>query len=185
MAVLLPLSASGVLHAQSGEQVNPPVAMPQMAVLKGSQITSDNFKDTKRLQLPRTPEDFFPIMEARFNSLDVEAALELFHQNSIMIDAAGQVHRGVAEIGSELKRYFGTGLQLNLTPRHLFVTADTALSINDWSYDGVAKDGTRIRMNGTTSDVLRRCGDGVWRYFIDNPFGTQTGVKVTKNAVNK
>ena len=137
-----------------------------------SKITKDTTM-SKRFELPRTPEDFFPIMEARFNSLDVEAALELFHQDSIMIDVAGEVHRGVAEIRSELKKYFGTGLQMKLTQRHLFVTGGTALSINDWSYDGVVKDGTRIKMNGTTSDVIRRCEDGVWRYIIDNPFGTQ------------
>lgn len=129
---------------------------------------------SKQLELPRTPEDFFSIMEARFNSLDVETALELFHQDSIMIDGAGTVHRGVAEIGSELKKYLGTGLQMDLTQRQLFVTGDTALSICDWSYDGVAKDGTAVKMNGSTSDVIRRCDDGVWRYIIDNPFGTQS-----------
>ena len=26
-------------------------------------------------------------------------------------------------------------------PRHVFTTGDTALSINDWSYDGTGKDG--------------------------------------------
>jgi ketosteroid isomerase-like protein len=140
---------------------------------------------TNRFELPRTPEDFFPIMEARFNSLDVEAALELFHQDSIMIDVAGDIHRGVAEIGSELKRYFSLGLPMDLTQRHLFVTGDTALSICDWSYDGVAKNGATIKMNGSTSDVIRRCDDGIWRYAIDNPFGTQSrAAKVMKNTAN-
>ncbi len=127
----------------------------------------------KTAELPRTPEDFFSIMEKRFNSLDVQQALALFHPDAIFVDGSAKIHKGLAAIEKELTGYFATGLQMKMMHRFVFATGDTALSINDWSYDGVAKDGRTARMSGTTSDVLVRSEDGVWRYKIDNPYGTR------------
>lgn len=112
-------------------------------------------------------------MEARFNSLDVKQALALFHPDAIFVDGSVKVHKGIAAIAKELTSYFATGLQMKMTHRFVFATGDTALSINDWSYDGVANGGSTAKMSGTTSDVLVRCEDGVWRYIIDNPYGTR------------
>ncbi|MBA5800442.1 MULTISPECIES: YybH family protein [Rhizobium] len=123
--------------------------------------------------LARTAEEFYPVMKVRLNSLDVETALGVFDSACIMIDAAGAIHRGLEAIGGELEKYFSLGLQMDMAKRHLFTTGDTALLICDWSYDGIARDGTTVNMKGTASDVIRRGDDGIWRYIIDNPFGTQ------------
>ena len=53
--------------------------------------------------------------------------------------------------------------------------AECGVPATDWSYDGTGKDGSAVKMSGSTSDVLRRSADGVWRYVIDNPFGTAIG----------
>jgi ketosteroid isomerase-like protein len=33
-------------------------------------------------------------------------------------------------------------------------------------------DGEHVHVDGTATDVARRGPDGLWRYVIDNPFGT-------------
>lgn len=144
-------------------------------VLAAGAAPAARSKPTMKTGLPRTPEAFFPAMEERFNSLDVATALELFHEDAIFVDGMGTVHHGKAAIGAELAKYFGTGLKMDLRPGHVFTSGDTTLSINDWSYDGKDKDGKPVKMSGSTSDVLRRSADGVWRYVIDNPFGNAVG----------
>ncbi len=37
---------------------------------------------------------------------------------------------------------------------------------------GTARDGSRVDLSGTATDVVRRGTDGRWRYVIDNPHGT-------------
>ncbi|MET8868588.1 hypothetical protein ABZW11_37155 [Nonomuraea sp. NPDC004580] len=60
---------------------------------------------------------------------------------------------------------------MEAVPRQVYVAADIALLIVDWSMRGTARDGTEIAMSGTATDVLRRGPDGRWRYVIDNPHG--------------
>jgi ketosteroid isomerase-like protein len=54
-----------------------------------------------------------------------------------------------------------------VTTRHVYVAGDVALLIVDWSMKSASLD-----LSGTATDVARRGADGVWRYAIDNPFGT-------------
>ncbi|MDI5982101.1 YybH family protein, partial [Amycolatopsis magusensis] len=69
----------------------------------------------------------------------------------------------------------GWGLPIEASTRHAYVSGDLALLIVDWSIRGTAADGTRVDLSGAATDVLRRGGDGRWRYAIDNPFGTAAG----------
>lgn len=64
------------------------------------------------------------------------------------------------------------GLPMTARLRHVYVAGDIALLIVDWSLRGTAPDGTAVDLRGTATDIVRRGADGVWRYVIDNPFGT-------------
>lgn len=123
-----------------------------------------------------TPEAIASVVEARFKSRDVAVALELFHPDSVLIDATGTMHRGLDSIGNELKKFFSIDVPMQTTQRELIVTGNTALLISDWRFDGVSADGTIIKMQGTAADVMQRREDGIWRYIIDNPFGTQSRI---------
>lgn len=123
--------------------------------------------------LATTPESIVPALLAHLNSLDVETMLGFYHSDGMIIDAAGKEHRGREAIGTELEKYFSLGLQMSIQQRHLFVAADTALLVLDWSYVGTARDGREINMVATATDIARRGSDGFWRYLIDNPFGSQ------------
>ncbi|MFE0124889.1 YybH family protein [Streptomyces parvus] len=59
-----------------------------------------------------------------------------------------------------------------MTPRHTYVSGDLALLIVDWVVEGRAAHGGQVRIAGTATDVARRGPDGLWRYVVDNPFGT-------------
>jgi ketosteroid isomerase-like protein len=40
-----------------------------------------------------------------------------------------------------------------------------------WQLEGTGPDGSPIRLDGTSSDVLRRRPDGSWGVLIDDPWG--------------
>ncbi|WP_346655825.1 DUF4440 domain-containing protein [Streptomyces sp. RFCAC02] len=86
---------------------------------------------------------------------------------------------GRAVTGGELDRanreMLGLGLPITVRPRHTYVAGDIALLIVDWSIAGRDRAGNAVRVEGTATDVARRGPDGLWRYVIDNPFGTAGG----------
>ena len=127
---------------------------------------------TTKLALSSTPEGIVPALLAHLNSLDVDTMLGFYDPEGLIVDAAGVAHVGREAIGRELSKYFSLGLQMSITQRHLFVAGDIASLILDWSYIGTARDGTKINMVATATDIARRGPDGLWRYLIDNPFGS-------------
>ncbi|MBP2302091.1 YybH family protein [Azospirillum picis] len=127
---------------------------------------------TKPLALATTPEGIVPALLAHLNSLDVETMLGFYDPDGMIVDAGGTPHAGRAGIGAELEKYFSLGLEMSITQRHLFVAGNIALLILDWSYVGIARDGTAVNMVATATDIARRGEDGLWRYLIDNPFGS-------------
>lgn len=127
---------------------------------------------TTKLALSSTPEGIVPALLAHLNSLDVETMLGFYDPEGMIVDAAGTAHVGREAIGTELAKYFSLGLQMSITQRHLFVAGNVASLILDWSYIGTARDGTEINMIATATDIARRGPDGLWRYLIDNPFGS-------------
>lgn len=127
---------------------------------------------TTKLELSSTPEGIVPTLLAHLNSLDVETMPGFYDPEGLIVDAAGVAHVGRNAIGRELSKYFSLGLQMSITQRHLFVAGDVASLILDWSYIGTARDGTKINMVATATDIARRGPDGLWRYLIDNPFGS-------------
>jgi ketosteroid isomerase-like protein len=54
----------------------------------------------------------------------------------------------------------------------VFVAADIAQIVLEWSIDGTDTDGKHVHLGGSASDILRRGADGLWRYLIDNNQGT-------------
>jgi hypothetical protein len=40
------------------------------------------------------------------------------------------------------------------------------------SFNGTGPDGEPVQLAARNADVLRRQGDGTWRFVIDNPWGT-------------
>ncbi|MBG6135637.1 YybH family protein [Longispora fulva] len=83
---------------------------------------------------------------------------------------------GVSLTGDDRSRalagFLGLGLPISVRTRHTYVVDDIALLIVDWVIDGPGPDGEHTHIEGTATDVARRGADGLWRYIIDNPFGT-------------
>ncbi|MFC0842701.1 YybH family protein [Streptomyces noboritoensis] len=111
------------------------------------------------------------VFEAAFNSGSAQAVAAVYERNAVFVPRAGEPVTG-AELRAAKAEFQSLGLPISVHPRHTYVADDIALLIVDWVIDGEAPDGNHVHIEGTATDVARRGPDGLWRYVIDNPFGT-------------
>jgi len=121
----------------------------------------------------RNPEELVRLFFETFNRGDLDAALDLYEQDAVLIGQPGQAARGREEVRQGLEAFLATKPELKLVKNEMIARDDLALSIVHWTLQGAGPDGSPVEMEGTTSDVLRRQPDGTWRFAIDNPFGAK------------
>ncbi|WP_296953006.1 nuclear transport factor 2 family protein [uncultured Massilia sp.] len=123
-------------------------------------------------RLADRPEGIVDALLAHINSLDEDVMLGFYDPEGMLVDADGVAQRGPDAIRAELRKYFRLGLPMRISARHIFVAGDIASLVLDWSIVGTGPDGAPVDMVATANDIARRGPDGLWRYLIDNPFGT-------------
>lgn len=117
------------------------------------------------------PEQLPHTFAAAFNTGDPDAVEQVYARDGVLILPPGEVTTGAVR-GEANARMVALGVPIAVHPRHVYVTGDVALLIVDWAILGTDPDGTAVDIRGTATDVARRGSDGIWRYLIDNPFGT-------------
>ncbi|UYQ62719.1 YybH family protein [Streptomyces peucetius] len=111
------------------------------------------------------------VFAAAFNSGSPDALERVYDHEAVFVPRPGTGVTG-AELMAANSAFQTLGLPITVRPRHTYVAGDIALFIVDWSIEGHRPDGEHVHLEGTATDVARRGPDGLWRYLIDNPFGT-------------
>ncbi|WP_052406788.1 YybH family protein [Allokutzneria albata] len=113
---------------------------------------------TDHMPSVRLPEQF----REAFNTGSSAAVEAVYEPDGVFVDGPGNPVTGPDRKRAN-EKMLALGEPIEVRPRHTYVAGDIALLIVDWSIGEV---------HGTATDVARRGPDGVWRYVIDNPFGT-------------
>lgn len=108
---------------------------------------------------------------AAFNSGSPQALTRFYEDGAVFVPRPGVGVTGEERAAANAE-FQALGLPITVRPRHTYVADDIALLIVDWTIDGPGPDGNHVHLEGTATDVARRGLDGLWRYVIDNPFGT-------------
>jgi uncharacterized protein (TIGR02246 family) len=122
-----------------------------------------------RAGLEGTVEAFFDA----FNRGDLDAIMALYEPNATMVPQPGQAAEGLVAIRKALSRFLAMKPNLTMEKKSLVVAGDIALLIVKATLLGKGSDGAPMRMEHTSSDVLRRQVDGRWLFVIDNPWGAR------------
>lgn len=111
------------------------------------------------------------VFAAAFNSGDPAQVEKVYEPDDVLVSRPGDPVGGQdrSRANAEL---MALGLPIEVEPRHVYVNGDLALLIVDWTIAGTGKGGEVVEIRGIATDVARRGSDGLWRYVIDNPWGT-------------
>jgi uncharacterized protein (TIGR02246 family) len=101
----------------------------------------------------------------------VDAMLELYEQDAAFVPEPGRAVSGRESIRPELEQFVAIEPRMNGSVEKVLQAGDTALVVYRWHLEGTAPDGAPIRMDGISTDVLRRRPDGSWGVIIDDPYG--------------
>jgi uncharacterized protein (TIGR02246 family) len=117
----------------------------------------------------RTPESLM----VRFGQLVQEGNLDqliaLYEPGAVFVPAPGVRCEGHEAIRAALAEMLALEPTMEVDIEEVLVSADLALVINAWKMTGTAPDGTIVRQEGRSADVLRRQADGSWLVSIDHP----------------
>ena|SRR2546421_1145130 len=94
-----------------------------------------------------------------------------YEADALLVPRPGHPVTGTDRIAAH-RHLLGLGLPIEAHARRVYVAGDIALLVVDWSIRGASAQAGPVDLRGTAADVARRGTDGLWRYVIDNPFGT-------------
>ena len=119
-----------------------------------------------------TPEQVLESIVAGINAGDLESLMPLYESDAAFVPQPGILAHGAPRVGEALNGFISMNGKLDLEVTRVLEVDDLALVIGVWSFEGTGADGEPVRLAANNADVLRRQGDGSWRFVIDNPWGT-------------
>src|ERR687895_2417545 len=86
--------------------------------------------------------------------------VELYEPDAAFAPEPGRTVTGTAAIRAALEPFVAMRPRMRGTIQKVLEAGDTALVTYRWQLEGTGPDGSPIRLDGTSSDVLRRRPDG-------------------------
>ncbi|TDB80535.1 nuclear transport factor 2 family protein [Micromonospora sp. KC721] len=118
------------------------------------------------------PEDIPGLIAESFNSNDMQAMLDLYEPDGILVQPPdGRQAVGLEAVTAELKPMFAAITAADITMTSIMRTGDIAMTHADWHLVGKHEDGQAIDLRGKGTVVSRQQVDGTWRIVIDDPVG--------------
>ncbi len=119
-----------------------------------------------------TPEQVLESIVSGINSGNLESLLPLYESEAAFASEPGSLAHGAPGISEALTGFISMNGKLDLDVTRVLEVDDLALVTGVWTFNGTGPDGEPVRLAAKNADVLRRQGDGTWRFVIDNPWGT-------------
>lgn len=123
------------------------------------------------VSLTTDPKQLSAVFAEAFNSGSADSVGRVYEHDAVFVPHPGR-HVAGEHLAEATAEFLRLGRPITVHPRHTYVADDIALLIVDWVIDGPGLAGEQVHIEGTATDVARRGADGLWRYIIDNPFGT-------------
>jgi uncharacterized protein (TIGR02246 family) len=101
---------------------------------------------------------------------DVERAAALYEPDAAFVVEPGTVVTGRPAIAAALEQFTALRPTLTSNVEQVVEAGGVALVVNRWTLDGTEADGSPVRFEGRSADVLRRAEGGAWRITIDDPW---------------
>lgn len=110
-------------------------------------------------------------VDEAFNRGDLEAVLECYEDQALMVVEPGKLALGKAELRKTFKELLKLGVKATQLKTKTLTTEDIALFISLWRLDGLTAEGKNFSKEYIATTVFRKQPDGQWKIIIDNSFG--------------
>lgn len=118
----------------------------------------------------RTPQEALATFQAAFNAGRLNDVLALYEPDATLALVDDAPVRGLEAIAASIAAFMARGLAMSMWPTRVIVAEHgLAMLTGGWTAEGRAAGGAPVRLFGTCHIVMRRQGDGSWRYLIDDP----------------
>src|ERR671917_81606 len=118
-----------------------------------------------------TPEQVLETIVNGINSGNIESLMPLYESGAAFAAEPGTLAHGAPGVSEALSGFISMNGELDLEVTRVLEADDLALVVGVWTFEGTGPDGEPVRLAARNADVLRRQGDGTWRFVIDNPWG--------------
>ncbi|MFF2483535.1 YybH family protein [Paenibacillus sp. NPDC058071] len=122
-----------------------------------------------------TPIEVLEGISRLFPTGDPDKLMTLYDPEAVFVAQPGVVVKGWNAIREGLSNMMELNLDFELIPKKVLEFEDTALVISKWTMKDPLSG--EIRVQGQSSDVVRRQPDGTWVLIIDNPHGLEWAVQ--------
>ncbi len=117
----------------------------------------------------RSPEHTMELFGDCVRDGDLDRLMTLYAPEAVLQPSDGGVFEGHEAIRGYLAGMVAMKPEMQIVPKDVLVTGETALVMNEWTMRATAPDGSAVERGGTSADVLRRQPDGGWLVLIDHP----------------
>ncbi len=122
------------------------------------------------MAVARKPEDCDLLLIEALNAGDLEAAVALYEPNASFVAEPGKVVSGTAAIREQMQGFLAIKPKFTLEVSAA-QSGDIALLNSKWKVTGTDAEGKAVTIAGNGVEVVRRQGDGSWRFVVDSPNG--------------
>lgn len=119
----------------------------------------------------QTPLETVHEVDEAFNRGDIEAVLDCYEDEAIMVVGPDKLAHGKDELRKTFKEILKLGFKATQLKTRTLQTVDVALFISQWHLEGRTQEGKEFAKEYIATTVFRRQPDGQWKAVIDNSFG--------------
>lgn len=119
----------------------------------------------------RKPEECDLLFGDHVNAGDLETLVALYEPTCALVQWDGTLLVGHDAIRANLARLIAMKAHMDIQVVKVVAAGEgLAMVYNDWSMTATAPDGHQVARSGKAIEVVRRQGDGTWRFAADDPF---------------
>jgi uncharacterized protein (TIGR02246 family) len=118
----------------------------------------------------RTPKQCDDLFAKFVEAGDVDAVVALYEPKGCLVLEGGRVARGPAAIRKAIAMFAAMKPKFRMNVGRIVKAGDDiAVLYNDWTLSATGPDGAAVTDQGKATEIVRRQGNGTWRFVVDDP----------------